>query len=549
MSTDPPDAPAPPEEPEPPQDSPPPESEVSSGADSDTADRKEDEEKPTATDAADDETEPEPEYSGEDKARARWLRDDAAQNMLASADRTVHRAEAGRDNVQGDVNNNTFNLLARDLAALRRSISGPVDDAYLNHLLTVHVQNESSDALASEVTKHSVVMLAGRANTGRRHSALRALDELAHRARGPSPIHVVSTGTSLEEAVDNLQEGQSYVLDASGAEWAFHMDQATIWRLAQEVAQRDSRLVVLVDEPWLLDADLPQLIHHCSPDQLDVTRNHLRMHHPEPDRVLADARKFTQVNAWLRIGRGPAVAVSLATSIALWCSLDPPGGADPAAHDRGPQPASLHRKFALRQARSLLRQSDRERRDGWTPRSQSLVLASAVLDGQPLSSVIRAAEELRHRLTRAEVPDRPVGCDVFEAPLKHWLRHADITDEDVPSVVLNGEKGSWAIDPLVRLNDPMLATGILEAAWQDYDLLRSRCWSGCAISAGTEPPPNIRSPRWPSVGSPLWTSAPSGTRCSNHGLVRVVRERKRLRPGLWISSLWPGRRPRARRCG
>jgi len=407
----------------------------------------------------------EPGYSVKEKAAAYHAREQATRGTQSG--RVFHhvgQSQAGRDHNH----DNIYNNYAAPEAEVRLPVSGPIDDEHLNLLQRVHVENGDEKILFDRLRETPLLLLAGRASTGRLQAALRALDQITGQARGPSRIHLISTGTDWEDALTGLQKDQAYVLDASGAEWVIGLDHAKIWRILQSVRESNSWIIILVDEPWLVDAGLPHLVWHQPPDQAAVTLSHLALHLTEAKAkaVLQDVQEFPQVEGWPRSGGGPQAAVSLARAIERW----PLDSHDP-NHEIGPQPVLLHRPSTLRLARSLFRQTtERREQKGWTPRSQSLVLASAVLDGEPLDTVIRAAEGLRQRLTLVEVPNKPVGCIVFEAPLRHWLRHTDITHTEMVAGVPDPHAGGRA--PGIHLNDPVLATSILEIAWKEYDLLR-----------------------------------------------------------------------------
>lgn len=412
-------------------------------------------------------------------AGARWTRatereDDALS--LSARQRGVDMA-AGRDAtafVRDVIVPGRDALFTQNFFRAEQSVraAGPIDPGDIDTLLARHVKGPAEDDLEGIVTAHRLAMLHGRPGTGRRHATVAVLSRLTDQRHDLPTVQVLPAIESLSDAEQHIRARMGHVLDATRATWLQSPDEAAVSHLKSVLKDKASWLVILADETSPPEAFWAYLVVHQPPALAALTRSYLDR--PDAETLLEEARRFRDVSAWINRRTDPRSAISLAKAIGRW-EKERANSAE-----ARPDPALAHRPWVMREARLLLQPATGIR---IAPRAQSLVLATAVLDGERLDDVLRAAQQLNARLCAVESPDEETGWPVFEPSLTRLLAHTDHADEaepvigalqDSPEDVVPAQESTDlpVMRTVIRLREPMLAGLLLEAAWVEYDLAR-----------------------------------------------------------------------------
>jgi hypothetical protein len=387
----------------------------------------------------------------------------------------IHGQAQIRDIAGHDINNNYY--FAWGEARAR----GPISTVYLYRAAQVHVPTSSESALIHACAEDQVVFLRGRIESGRRSSAVAALDELTGRQRRESRVTVVEAAAGLGGLASRLREGHGHLLDASSAEWVETVSEAQVAE-ARAALEPGGYLIILVDSS--ISRSLPSVTtDHLPPDPRKVLLSHLAAKLRASQDRAADGYSADQVlqaalNAsseareWLdeitgKTGRAeavPAEAVHLAECIWAWHGQRFGASADGQADQPEPQ-VRLFREMRLsQQARGLLRRG--ERND--SPLRQAYVISAAVLDGLAVSDVADGARQLAALLQEVEHPGGSEGRQIFAEPLARWLSHvAMASGASGPTDGATAGGSTMAHMPSRRL-----ARAVIEAAWLDYDAVR-----------------------------------------------------------------------------
>jgi hypothetical protein len=401
--------------------------------------------------------------------RARQVRDDIPRGG-AGANFNIH----GRPRVDGDIAGRDIYNYYGFAAEGQEQARGPVSVSVLAQIARVHVPTDTDATLRARYDSDRVVILRGRLESGRRSSAVTVLDALTGADREQSLVNVVEAASGLGGLAGRLVEGHGHLLDASTGDWLEKISEAQLGEISAALEEKRAYLIVLA----VVGASPPPhvtLVDHEPPDPARVIRSHLAADlAPGAEVTQAD---FTAAEALLRDAldasaearqweqelttrspqgtvAAPAEAAHLAMAIAEWAGQRDTGG--PSA----PRIGHYRNLRLYGQARALLSRGDRSD----SPLRQAYVIATAALDGMPVSEVADQARQLAVLLDKAEGGARK--RRVFAETLTHWLGHADmaaaVTEADRPGMDV----------AVVRLPSRKLARTIIEVVWSDYDAAR-----------------------------------------------------------------------------
>lgn len=345
-----------------------------------------------------------------------------------------------------------FNEWHIHAAAQATAGAGAVAPEELDALRSVYVAGDTGDALWKRLAARRLVVLHGERDSGRRATALVALDEVTGCDRASSRVAILPPPKSLADlAKEDLKKGRGHLVDMSGRREPVRDQEATIGRLREWLADAKAYLVVLSDDRASARALLGETYEHRPPNPDDILLAHLTTFMPGLGRagvarLIAEAERDPQVGSWLKVMRTPEVAVELAEVIGDWAG---DRESDPEA---APDARARRYAYLKRQAQPLLLDIERDH----APLHQAFALAAGVLNGRPLAEITEAAEDLTRRLREIEQPGaEATGRPVFGDPLPGRLTYADV-----------GDKGRGRV---VELHDPALAGVLLDVVWDEYD--------------------------------------------------------------------------------
>lgn len=372
---------------------------------------------------------------------------------------------------------------------------GPISVSALTQAARVHVHTASDATLRARCAADRIVVLRGRLESGRRSSAVTALDQLTSNSRRQSLVSVVEATSGPGGLAGRLAAGHGHLLDASAEDWFSEISEAQLSEISEALDQGKGYLIVLATAGSAPPSHVT-VVEHEPPDPGRVVRSHLA------DRM-AGAGEITEASfaageALLRDALGssaegrewyeeltaagpsgtvasPAEAVHLALAIAEWGEQAP-------REPTGPRIRHYRNLRLYGQARVLLGRGDRSD----SPLRQAYVIATAALDGLAVSEVADQARHLATLLDEAEGGSRK--RRVFAETLTHWLGHADMA----ASVSEGNQAGAGVA--VVRLPSRKLARTIVEVAWLDYDAARVplRKWLVRLCSEHRDPRVRIR---------------------------------------------------------
>jgi hypothetical protein len=398
------------------------------------------------------------------------------QNDRTRRLRQEFRAENIGDVAGRDINHHYHAMSGERLTA------GPISTARLRRAMVRYVATPTDGDLTDFPAGERLVFLRGRVGTGRRTSAVDALDRLTGRTRAAGRVTVLQSSARFTAVADRIDNGHGHLLDASGEDWVVSVDEAEVAYLEDELAKRAAYLIVLTDT--MADQRLPhRVVDHEIPDLRQVLDFHVAAALAGPEghvtdtfmrgaRALIDEARgaFAEVTAWhdeitgTDVLAAPGEAAQLAEVIVDWNERR---SRDPSAV---PRVRHYRDQRRFKRARELLRNGSTS--DG-SPLQQAYVISAAVLDGLPVSEVVDGAGQLAGLLQQVEHPGETSGRRVFGEPLHRWLSHVRLTAQAVDEQ----DGGSPALRPraatsVVTMPDRRLARVIVEVAWTEYDAAR-----------------------------------------------------------------------------
>jgi hypothetical protein len=356
----------------------------------------------------------------------------------------------------------------------RRARVGRVDRADLAELRSVYVPGKRDGRLVELLRQRRLVILRGEESSGRRAAALHALAGLVDDRI--SCIETEKEGDPLGDC--ELSEGTGYVLELRPQARANGLSQAANDHLEERLASLRAFLVILVPATasWPDRAVARNVVDHSRPDGPAVFERHLsRLHRLDQDRV-SELIGRADIAARLHAA-APGRLADLASDLVR-------------ADERGMSPDQVLADITAQRARRLLHGLDTggielpasERLYG-----RALLLALAVFDGLPCTSVEATAELLYLVLRGIEYPERPPGRRTFSVPRADWLREFDATVE------YRTMPGGWTDvpAPCATMEDPRLAKAVLAEAWRQHEATRSAILPWLR-DLGASPVPDIR---------------------------------------------------------
>ncbi|MFI6579234.1 hypothetical protein ACIBFB_25900 [Nocardiopsis sp. NPDC050513] len=321
-------------------------------------------------------------------------------------------------------------------------------DSYVSAPVDVHLTH----ALVTE----RLVFLNGREYGGRSTSATVALSrwsDLAGTDGGGPRVSILAPDGEFASLTVRLRAGTGHLVDATGEDWSHTLTQAELDGVRSVLDREKSALVVLVDTPVPAPAVTRYLVHHRPPEPERIHHGALesRLADSKAERVLAAVGDHPHLRSWTAEMSTPAEAVALAECLADWWHA---GG-------EGEAPILEHRhRLMCAWARRLLWAAHTSH----SPTHQAYVLATAVLDGHAVSTVVRAAERLDRGFRRIEGADGERGREVFDSFL-HRIRHVSVEV---------GDRTAEGTSPraVARLRHPRLAGALLDVLWSEFDATR-----------------------------------------------------------------------------
>jgi hypothetical protein len=423
--------------------------------------------------------------SYEDASKARSFRDD----IRDAGTNAEHETQGNEATFNFGDNTSVGDMAARDMYSYHyhhnytfygednESRQGPIGATWLARAARVYVATESDARLQAQCRSDHVVFLQGRRESGRRSSAIHALDELTGQSRQDRLVSILQTTSGLAGVAKRLTEGHGYLLDASAEDGLDTItEDQRVEVLGALEAGRGGYLIVLVGAGATTSLPVP-VVNHEPPEPSPVVLSHIAAglagdadvtdgHRDAAVELLDEALEVSAVaRNWydeltsgdaLQTRPAPAEAAHLAMAIVEWAGLR--------EKDRSIQPRiQYYRNLRLeRQARALLGRGDLSD----SPLRQAYVIATAVLDGLTVSDVADEARQLAALLEEAEGGSRK--RRIFAETSSYWFSHADMPG----SVTEDGRSGTSGGAAVVRMPSRRLSRIIVEVAWHEYHAAR-----------------------------------------------------------------------------
>jgi hypothetical protein len=325
-----------------------------------------------------------------------------------------------------------------------------LDRAEVQRVREVYVSTSTDAAAAEVLRRHRVLVLQGRAHSGKATTAIRLLADLHD-----GDVRVVQpTATGrLSQLACSFTEPGGYLLDTLAPDQADELRLAVVARLAEQLRdpQHDGHLVITVDTlAPLAMADIARYVVSCPeevPEPADVVWQHLAWEVGATDATAALERLERVEPAWwlqrLQRSAAPARMRDLAMSLATMARS-------------GGSPETAKQQY---QARTLAYVAEWFERHHAT-RERCFMLAVAVLNGTTYEEVDDAARTLEAKFA-ADPPDsfRPQWS--YRSPARQRIRDASAT-------LLPGRPSPEGSIQVVELDDPMLQPLTLAHIWHEH---------------------------------------------------------------------------------
>jgi hypothetical protein len=291
--------------------------------------------------------------------------------------------------------------------------TGAYDQAARQRLRDRFVRPASQDELDAMIRDGSIVVLIGGRGTGRRASALAALDRCCDQINDAAWDNPPGDLGS-----DDIESRNGYVWDASEAPWADPLTGPDVFGCRAALEYARAKLIVLVTGDCHLDPVVRQhAVRHRPVDGREILSGFLRaMIHDQGlvedimSRITAPPRSPQRASDLARdLEKGIADALRSSANVdqVITMVLQPYQDS-----------YRLDARDVLRQKKGVPADEDLGRR--------SFMIAWAVLDGFPTAQICRAARELAERLFKIEQPGRNARLSMlpFGDILDEWLQHA-----------------------------------------------------------------------------------------------------------------------------
>jgi hypothetical protein len=354
----------------------------------------------------------------------------------------------------------------------RRPRVGRVSQDELAELRLVYVSGQADAQLLAVLHQRRLVILRGEESSGRRAAALHALAGLV-----ADRISCIAAGEEGDPLGDcDLLEKTGHIVELRSR--AKELSQVTNDHLAERLASLQSYLVVLVpvDAAWSDRAVARHLVDHRRPDGRTVFERHLSGIHRLGEPRVSDLAAWAEDAARLHTA-SPGWIADLAEDVV-------------GVAERGTSPSEALESRLRRQAVALLRgldAGDTELSGSERLHRRALLLALAVFDGLPCTSVEVAAEPLYLVLRDIEYPQWPPGRRAFGALRADWLGEFDATLERREAL----SRRSEVPVPCATMRCSGLGKMVLTEAWWQYEAARSAIL-GWLHDLGAHPAPEIR---------------------------------------------------------
>lgn len=411
--------------------------------------------------------------------------------------RSGYQVGSGRDTAFGNIYH--YNYASRSREVVQH---GSLPPARLTESARVYCAPSSDTDATGALIAQRLVVLHGLEDSGRRSTAVHALDQATGVHRAESRVSVLSPSTRPKNLfAGDLPSEHGWLLDATRCVWPHEVDESELSGLLDRLSEQDGYLVVLVDDQTLAHTLQPYLCAHRAPSARAVLEAHLAARRDYPRAWLARACEDPAVADWLEHLTTPSEAADLADAIAEWADR---GGRDP-----GPDAERRRYQRLSRAALELLR-------DDGTPENpgrQAFALAGAVLNGESWSRVSEAGGTLALRLCEEQGSGEPVSRKAFADPVPGLVRHLHERDERF------------------SLRDPSLTGALLDVLQSRYEVAR-RCVVRWLMDLGTSADPVYRV-----------RSAQALARCAGHDFVRIRHEvldawAEQNRRGVHLTAAW-----------
>jgi hypothetical protein len=321
---------------------------------------------------------------------------------------------------------------------------GPLLPQQLERLRGTYVPTNSHAEVISLLNGRHLILLNGRQGTGRRATALIALDDFIRSAREADEatvcVELMDELPSLSSALDisKMRKGHGYVCAVLDGK----IPASGLLSSLQSRLRDEAGAYLLVTGDWAArprdDLARDYLVDHDPPPASAILRKYLHRELGQ-ERVTAVLNDLALDEELARLTR-PADAAEFAAYVIAGLRLRLPVGTILA----GWRPANK-----ITEAEGEFKDGDRWKR--------SFLLACAVLDGQPAGTVSRATQFLMRLQSENGEPN---AAEAPATPIEDWAACVRTSD-----AAQGAPAGSGRI---VQLEHPTLGPAILRTAWQSH---------------------------------------------------------------------------------
>jgi hypothetical protein len=324
-----------------------------------------------------------------------------------------------------------------------------LDRAEIQRVREVYVPTSTDDAAAEVLRRHRVLVLQGRAHSGKATTAIRLLADLHD---GDVLVVQPTAAGRLSQLACSLTEPGGYLLDTLAPDEADELRLAVLARLAEQLRdpQRDGHLVITVDTlAPLAMTDIARYVvfYDEVPEPADVVWQHLARELGATDATAVLERLERVERAWWqqRFQRraAPARMRDLAMSLATMAR-------------RGGSPATAIQEYERRTLAYVAEWFERHH----ATRERCFMLAVAVLNGTTYEEIDDSARKLEAQFA-ADPPDsfRPQWS--YRSPAQQRIR-------DTSATLIPGRSGPEGSIQVVELDDPILQPLTLAHIWREH---------------------------------------------------------------------------------
>lgn len=318
----------------------------------------------------------------------------------------------------------------------------------LKKINTVYLPSPLYDTAQKKITKNRLLLLYGRAHTGKWTTALQLLSK-----QHPDNVVELDPAASQEQIIEAIDEARGYIIDSLSIESAERLTPFSLSRLSERLREKGTYLAITLDERVNLPSHLLATygVYWEPPtDTTELLKKHLAWYAPQ-----VSAQKRNRILAENDVK--PLLEVRFL-----------PGEIDRLAELLGEH---LKGEFDLASALSRFTARAREQVKNWFDENTNLedrlfMLSVSIFNGASYQSVNEAEKRLQALFPQDDTPTSPSA--VFGSSRGQRVRRIGA---QLKQGFTYNDMGRVPIE-IIELDNPSIQPATLQFAWNEYDRLR-----------------------------------------------------------------------------